>query len=85
MTDQEKMQYIQYMQLKDELDDVAYTGIQLKLDGNYANAHIIASECVFREESDYMRDYRRGDNGKISELSFEKIRPKKEPDPEDLS
>ena len=76
MTDQEKMQYIQYMQLKNELDDVVYTGIQLKLDGNYANAHAIASECVFREESDYMRDYRRGDNGKISELRFEKIPPK---------
>lgn len=79
MTDHEKMQYIQYMQLKDELDDVAFTGIQLKLDGNYANAHAIASECVFREESDYMRDYRRGDNGKISELSFEKIQPKTVP------
>jgi len=75
MTDHEKMQYIQYMQLKDELDDVAYTGIQLKLDGNYANAHAIASECVFREESDYMRDYRRGENGMIQELRFEKIHP----------
>lgn len=74
MTEQEKMQYIQYMQLKDELDDVAYTGIRLKLDGSYANAHEIASECVFHEDSDYMRDYRRGHNGKISELSFEKIR-----------
>jgi len=84
MTDQEKMQYIQYMQLKDELDDVAYTGIQLKLDGNCANAHRIAAECVFREDSDYMRDYRRGENGIISELRFEKIRTGQKAEPEDL-
>ena len=31
MTDYEKMQYIQYMQMKDELDNVAYNGIRLKL------------------------------------------------------
>lgn len=73
MTEQEKIQYIQYMQLKDELDDVAYTGIQLKLDGAYTSAHSIAAECVFREDTDYMRDYRRGVNGQIAELSFERI------------
>ena len=73
MTDQEKMQYIQYMSLKNELDDVAYTGIRLKLDGVFADAHEIASECVFHEDHDYMRDYRRGINGRISELSFDQI------------
>ena len=79
MTDQEKMQYIQYMSLKNELDDVAYTGIRLKLDGTFANAHEIASECVFHEDSDYMRDYRRGNNGRIAELNFDKIRSEPEP------
>ena len=74
MTEQEKMRYIQYMQLKDELDDVAYAGIQLKLEGSRTNAHTIAAECVFREENDYMRDYRRGMNGQIAELSFDRIR-----------
>ena len=73
MTDQDKMQYIQYMQLKDELDNVAYGGVELKLDGNYANAHSIASVCVFREDSDYMRDYIRDDSGRLAQLNFDRI------------
>ena len=73
MTDQEKMQYIQYMQLKDELDDVAYAGVGLLLDGKSTDAHSIASQCVFREDVDYMRDYRRDDTGRISELNFGKL------------
>ena len=73
MTDQEKMQYIQYMQMKKELDNVVYTGVRLKLDGCFTDAHSIASECVFREDSDYMRDYRRDDTGRIAELNFDRI------------
>ena len=79
MTDLEKIQYIQYMQMKQELDHVAYTGVKLKLDGCFTDAHSIASRCVFQEESDYMRDYRRDDKGVIAELNFDRIDP-----PEDL-
>lgn len=73
MTDREKMQYIHYMQMKEELDNVAYSGVKLKLDGESTNSHSIASVCVFREEYDYMRDYRRNDEGMIDELNFDKI------------
>lgn len=79
MTDQEKIQFIQYMQMKKELENVAYTGIRLKLDGSFTDAHSIASMCVFREENDYMRDYRRDDTGRIAELNFDRIEH-----PEDL-
>ena len=73
MTDQDKMQYIMYMQMKDELDNVAYSGVGLKLDGSTSNAHSIAAACVFNEDSDYMRDYKRDGFGKVSELNFDKI------------
>ena len=73
MTDQEKMQYINYMAMKEELDRVVYGGIELKLDGNFSNAHSIASVCVFQEECDYMRDYRRDDKGHITELNFDPV------------
>ncbi|MCF0228330.1 MAG: hypothetical protein HUJ76_01385 [Parasporobacterium sp.] len=72
MTDRDKMQYIHYMQLKDELDNAACGGIVLKLDGNHTSAHSIASVCVFREEGEYMRDYIRDDSGCISELNFDR-------------
>lgn len=74
MTDYEKMQFIQYMQMKDELDNVAYNGIRLKLDGCFSDAHSIAAMCVFHEESDYLRDYRRDDTGAVAELNFDKVR-----------
>ena len=80
MTEQEKIQFIQYMSLKDELDDVAYTGIRLKLDGAYTSSHSIAAECVFREGIDYMRDYRRGSNGQIAELRFDRVRSGSHPE-----
>ena len=73
MTDQEKMQYIQYMQIKEELDNVAYGGIELKLDGRATSSHIIATACVFQEDSDYMRDFRHDDAGRIAELNFGKL------------
>ena len=79
MTDLEKMQYIQYMQMKEELDNVVYTGVRLKLDGCFTDAHSIASMCVFREEHDYLRDYRRDDTGKVAELSFDRLEEPEEP------
>ena len=74
MTDLEKMQYIQYMQLRDELENVSCGGVRLMLDGVSSDAHSIASLCVFQEEMDYMRDYRRDNQGKVSELNFDKVR-----------
>ena len=76
MNEQEKLQYIYYMQMREELENAAYGGIELKLDGNNSNAHSIASICVFNEDSDYMRDYRRDEHGRISELNFGRVRKK---------
>lgn len=73
MTDQEKLQYINYMAMKEELDNVAYGGIELKLDGMYSSSHSIASVCVFQEEHEYMRDYRRDETGHVTELDFESV------------
>ena len=74
MTDQEKIQYINYMQIKDELDHVAFKGIRLKLDGEYTDSPEIAARCVFQEENDYMRDYQRDGTGRIAELNFDKVK-----------
>lgn len=74
MTDQEKMQYIQYMAMKDELDNVAYGGIRLSLDGKLSSARSIAAACVFREDNDYMRDYQRDKEGRIAMLNFNQMK-----------
>ena len=58
------------MQVKVELENVAYGGISLNLDGQGSNPHDIASACVFNEDSDYMRNYVRDDGGRISRLNF---------------
>ena len=73
MTEQDKMQYITYMSLKNELDNAALGGISLSLDGKKANAHDIASVCVFNEGCEYMRDYKRDEAGKLAELNFELV------------
>ena len=39
MNEQDKLQYIYYMQMREELENVAYGGIELKLDGSDSNAH----------------------------------------------
>ncbi len=74
MTEQDKMQYIRYMAMRDELDNVAYSGVDLMLDGSRSSAHNIAAACVFNEDTDYMRDYIRDGYGRVSELNFDKIR-----------
>lgn len=71
MTEKDKMQYIHYMQLKEELDNVTYNGVMLKMDGNTSNSHTIASMCVFREDNDYMRDYIRDEKGCVAEINFD--------------
>ena len=76
MTEQDKLQYIRYMQMRDELENEAYKGVDLLLDGRMTNAHSIAAACVFNEDSDYMRDYIRDSYGRISELSFDRINQK---------
>ena len=73
MNDHEKMQYIQYMQMKDELENAVYAGVGLKIDGCDTSPHHIATACVFQEDFDYMRDYRRDDSGRISSLCFDRI------------
>ena len=76
MTEQDKLQYIRYMQMRDELENEAYKGVHLLLDGEQTSPHSIASACVFNEDSDYMRDYIRDSYGHISELSFDRINQK---------
>lgn len=73
MTEKDKMQYIHYMQLKEELDNVSFSGVSLKMCGNLANSHSIASMCVFREDNDYMRDYIRDEQGCVAELNFDSL------------
>ena len=73
MTELEKERYISYMILKDELTEFSGRGAELYLDGRRANAGKIAAACVFQEENDYMRDYRRDGHGRISELNFGKV------------
>ena len=76
MNEQDKLQYIRYMNMRDELENEAYKGVSLMLDGKKTNAHSIASACVFNEDSDYMRDYIRDSFGHISELNFDRINQK---------
>ena len=76
MTETDKIQYIRYMTMLDELENEAYKGVDLMLDGKQTNPHTIATACVFNEDSDYMRDYIRDSYGHISELNFDRIAQK---------
>lgn len=76
MTVSEKKQYVSYIKLKDELDGYMQDGTQLLLNGKKSDAGEIASECVFNEGSDYMRDYITDESGQLVELNFNCVKSK---------
>lgn len=74
MTIFEKRQFVSYLELKDELDGYMQKGTQLLLNGRKSDATEIASECIFNEDSDYMRDYITDECGQLVELDFNCIK-----------
>ena len=73
MKEQEKVKYVEYLALADELRKIASEGTDLMLEGRGANAEKIATTCVFSEGCDYMRDYI---NDGERRLNFNMIRNK---------
>ena len=74
MTEQEKKRYIDYMILRDELEEEKKQGYTFACSGQEATPAEIASICVFQEETSYMRDYIRGPHGKSPVISFNPVR-----------
>ncbi|MDR1801847.1 MAG: hypothetical protein LBQ95_08435 [Lachnospiraceae bacterium] len=60
----------EYEQFYSELTHLENRGIFIFMDGVPASPSQVVSAHMFREESDYMRDYTLGDDGNIKEVSF---------------
>ncbi|MCF0143206.1 MAG: hypothetical protein HUJ75_07505 [Parasporobacterium sp.] len=75
MTDSEKLIFIEYLSLREELDSMQYKGAQLIMDGKVRSSHAIASECMFNEHSDYMRNYVIGPKGRLESVEFSLLTP----------
>lgn len=73
MTEKERKRYIDYMLLKDELEEEMNQGYALAFDGREADASEIARACVFREETSYMRDYNTSHSGRNRTICFGKV------------
>lgn len=74
MTEKERKQYIDYMTLRDELEEEKRQGYELSFAGREASADEIARACVFEETSTYMRDYGKSASGRSSVISFDPVR-----------
>lgn len=64
----------QYENLLRELLSYQNRRIQLVLDGRESTPYEITHACMAAEEGGYMRDYVGDDNGKLIQISFDKIR-----------
>jgi len=73
MTSKERKKFIDYMALKEELEEEKRQGYLLALKGREASAGEIARACVFQEESSYMRDYITESPGRPVVISFHPV------------
>lgn len=73
MTQDDKIKFISYISLRDELDSVQGQGTNLYLGKYRTSADCIASVCVFSEDTNYMRDYVSGSLGNADSLIFDKL------------
>lgn len=64
----------QYESLLRELLSYQNRRIQLVLDGRESTPYEITHACMAAEEGGYMRDYVGDDEGKLVQISFDRIR-----------
>ena len=62
-----------YQELFSELTAYERSGVRMQIDGILASPLQIVSAHMIRENSNYMRDYIRDEEGKITELDFYEI------------
>lgn len=62
-----------YKDLFAELTEYEKQGIDISIEGSPASPMQIVSAHLLREELVYMRDYITDENGRLTELSFDKI------------
>ena len=62
-----------YFSIRSELEEYKKLGIRITLEGEISSPCKVADECVFREDSNYMRDYVTDDLGRLIEIGFNKV------------
>lgn len=73
MTKQEREKYIEYMLIRQELEEEKKNGFRLAFSGKETSADEIARICAFEEETAYMRDYIVDKKQNIKSLNFEPV------------
>lgn len=74
MKDAEKVKFVEYLSMSEELKALSGKGTYLMLEGRSADAEKIAAACVFGDGGDYMRDYIYGRGREIEALNFNIVR-----------
>lgn len=64
----------QYEALVRELEAYQKNRVKLLLDGQQSSPYQIANACMVLEEGCYMRDYVEDENGKVTELWFQRVK-----------
>ncbi len=60
--------------MKERLEGIAKKGTELYLDGKPISAEELAQTCCLNEEAVYMPDYVLGQDGRLTQLRYDKIR-----------
>ena len=65
-----------YFSIRSELEEYEKLGVRITLEGEKSSPGKVADECVFREDSNYMRDYVTNEYGRVIEIGFNQVRNK---------
>lgn len=64
---------IEYRPLRNELEGLENSGVQLMLEGAKSTPENIAKRCILDEDCNYMRDYVTDEYGNIIRVDFTRI------------
>lgn len=65
-----------YFSIRTELEEYEKLGVRITLEGERSSPDKVADECVFREDSNYMRDYVTDECGRLIEIGFNHVNNK---------
>ncbi len=65
-----------YFSIRTELEKYEKNGIIITLEGKVSSSDVIADICVFKEDSNYMRDYITNEFGNLIEIGFNRVENK---------
>lgn len=60
--------------MKERLEEIAKDGAELYLDGKRVSAEELAQTCCLNEEAVYMPDYVLGQDGRLTQLRYDRVR-----------